>query len=607
MPTPSLSTPLAADAFRERAHRHLHHLYGPRADEVLRRLLTLLAHQAPETPSNGETPAARPLWSEHDQWLIAYGDSLLDGDRAPLEVLDDFLAGRLAKTFSGLHLLPFFPWSSDDGFSVIHYREVDPQLGDWHQVRQLASHHDLGVDLVLNHVSRESLWFADYLGGNLPGRDYFIEMDPDSDLSAVVRPRSSPLLVKVPTRRGPRHLWATFSEDQIDLNFANPDVLLEFVGILLFYLCQGARVIRLDAIAYLWKEVGTSCIHLPQTHEVVRLLRAIVDHVAPGALILTETNVPHRENISYFGLERQGLERQGLERQGLEGLEEDATLPDEAHLVYQFPLPPLLLHTFTSGEAGTLAAWLKSLPALPPGCSFLNFTASHDGIGVRPLEGWLPHHEVDALLELMHRFGGFVSMRTRDDGEDSPYEINITWFDAMKGTRRGADPWQVPRFLCSQQLMLGLQGIPALYLHALTGTLNDLEGMERSGRLRSINRHRWDLGALERLLDSPHTSTHQAFTALTRLLEVRRDEPCFHPDVSQRVIETPATLLVVERGPLGDGRRLLAIHNVTDRPQPLGLAALDEADWRDRLGGETWRAEDTLPPYGALWLINSGG
>ncbi len=589
MPEPSLSTPLAADAFRERAQRHLTMLYGPRADEVLRRLLTLLAHQAPMTPPDGEAPPARPLWSERDQWLIAYGDSLIDGEQAPLDVLDDFVVDRLGETFSGVHLLPFFPWSSDDGFSVIHYREVDPQLGDWPQVRRLSSRFDLGVDLVLNHVSRESLWFADYLGGNLPGRDYFIEMDPDTDLSAVVRPRSSPLLVKVPTRRGPRHLWATFSEDQIDLNFANPDVLLEFVGILLFYLCQGARVIRLDAIAYLWKEVGTSCIHLPETHEVVRLLRAIADHVAPGTLILTETNVPHRENISYFGLER---------------LEEDDTPPDEAHLVYQFPLPPLLLHTFTSGEAGTLAAWLKSLPELPPGCCFLNFTASHDGIGVRPLEGWLPHHEVEALLELMHRFGGFVSMRTKDDGEDSPYEINITWFDAMKGTRRGADPWQMPRFLCSQQLMLGLQGIPALYLHALTGTLNDIEGMERSGRLRSINRHRWDRGALERLLDSPHTSTHQAFTALTRLLEVRRDEPCFHPDVPQRVIETPATLLAIERGPLPDGRRLLAIHNVTDRPQPMALDALNEGRWHDRLGGEAWAAEHALPPYGALWLVN---
>jgi len=581
--TPSVAVPLDAEAFSRRAHGHLAFLYGPRADEVLRRLLTLLAHQAPPSPSPGEGDA--PLWSERDQWLISYGDSLLESERTPLEVLDDFLEARLAETFSGVHLLPFYPWSSDDGFSVIHYREVAPDLGDWSHVRALAGRRDLAVDLVLNHVSRESLWFVDYLSGSQPGRDYFIEMDPETDLSAVVRPRSSPLLVKVPTRRGPRHLWATFSEDQIDLNFANPDVLLEFIGILLFYLGQGARVIRLDAIAYLWKTVGTPCIHLPQTHEVVRLLRAVVDHVAPGTLLLTETNVPHRENLSYLGLERLHAP------------------PDEAHLVYQFPLPPLLLHTLTSGEAGTLAAWLRSLPTLPPGCSFLNFTASHDGIGVRPLEGWLPQHEIDALLELMHRFGGFVSMRTRDDGSDSPYEINITWFDAMKGTRRGPDPWQMQRFLCGQQLMLGLRGIPALYLHVLTGTLNDLEGVERSGRLRSINRRRWQRDELELLLDSPDTPTRMVFEALTRRLAVRRGEPCFHPDAPQRVLEAPPELLVLERGPLPDGRRLLAVHNVTDAPQPLTLPALGQGAWFDLLEEAPWTPVESLAPYRCLWLV----
>ncbi|WP_346302196.1 sugar phosphorylase [Halomonas sp. BM-2019] len=559
-------------------------LYGERAEEVLRRLLTLLAHQAPPPVPHD---AAVALWSERDQWLISYGDSLLDGDSPPLAVLGEFLETRLPDTFSGVHLLPFFPWSSDDGFSVIHYREVNPELGDWAHLRELAERRDLAVDLVLNHVSRESLWFVDYLTGSQPGRDYFIEMDPETDLSAVVRPRSSPLLVPVPTRRGTRHLWATFSEDQIDLNFANPDVLLEFIGILLFYLSQGARIVRLDAIAYLWKRVGTPCIHLPETHEVVRLLRAVVDHVAPGTLLLTETNVPHHENLSYFGLERLS----------------DGGEPDEAHLVYQFSLPPLLLHTLTGGDATLLASWLESLPELPPGCSYLNFTASHDGIGVRPLEGWLPPHEIEALLELMHRFGGFVSMRKRPDGEDAPYEINITWFDAMQGTRRGRDPWQIERFLCSQHLMLALQGIPALYLHCLTGTLNDLEGVERSGRLRSINRRRWHMSELDELLDSRNTPTREVFLALKRRLAIRRAEPCFHPDAPQRVLPAPPALLVVERGPLDDGRRLLAIHNVSDQRQELALAILKEGEWFDLLENAPWAPVESLAPYRTLWLV----
>ncbi|WP_141317836.1 sugar phosphorylase [Halomonas halmophila] len=588
----SHSTPIDAVHFRRRTHQHLEMLYGPRADEVLRRLETLLTHQAPTRSTQDTAPV--PLWSQRDQWLISYGDSLVADDMPPLQVLEDFLTRHLGDTLSGVHILPFFPWSSDDGFSVIHYREVNAELGDWDDIQRLGRRFDLGVDLVLNHVSRESLWFTDYLAGSQPGRDYFIEMDPDTDLSAVVRPRSSPLLVKVPTRRGVRHLWATFSEDQIDLNFANPDVLLEFIGILLFYLDQGARVIRLDAIAYLWKQLGTSCIHLPQTHEVVRLLRTIIDHVAPDALLLTETNVPHEENISYFGLDR--LTAPGAS---------DAS-PDEAHLVYQFPLPPLLLHTLTCGEAGTLAAWLRSLPELPPGCSFLNFTASHDGIGVRPLEGWLPQHDIDALVELMHRFGGYASMRTRDDGTDAPYELNITWFDAMKGSRRGPDAWQTPRFLCSQQLMLGLRGIPAIYLHVLTGTLNDLEGVERSGRLRSINRRRWQRDELEWLLETPATPTREVFKSLTRMLDARRQEPCFHPDAPQRVLDTPPSLIALQRGPTADGRRLIAVHNVTDRPQPLELPELAQGQWHDLLAQAPWNHEETLAPYRSLWLVSEG-
>ena len=579
--------------FEQTVHHYLTHLYGPRAGEVQRRIGQHLANF--RTASTASPPANTaghdaPTWSEKDQWVICYGDSILDEGTPPLAVLDTFLQRYLGDAISGVHVLPFFPWSSDDGFSVIHYREVNSELGEWAHIQTLASHYDLMADLVLNHVSRESLWFVDYLTGSLPGRDYFIEVDPDTDVSQVTRPRSSPLLVPISTRRGTRHVWATFSEDQIDLNFENPDVLLEFVGILLFYLQQGVRIIRLDAVAFLWKRLGTSCIHLPETHTVVRLLRAIVDEIAPGTLLITETNVPHAENISYFGLER---------------LAKGA--PDEAHMVYQFALPPLLLHTLTRGEATTLQTWLNSLPVLPEQCTYLNFTASHDGIGVRPLEGLLPDHERDALLELMHRFGGFVSMRSNPDGSDTPYEINITWFEAMCGTRRGPDPWQIARFLCSQAIMLSLQGIPALYIHTLTGTLNDVEGVERSGRLRSINRRRWQLDELALLLESPSTPTHDVFHALHRLLVQRRQEPCFHPNAPQRVIETPPELLAIERGPLRNGRRLLALYNVTDVKFDLAHAgdalnqALTQYHWQP-LDPLTAHHEETLPPYAVRWL-----
>ncbi|KAA0017559.1 sugar phosphorylase [Salinicola corii] len=604
MPSRAANYPaLSEEAFMARASARLEEVYGPRRDEIMRRLMTLLMHQRSALDT-----LPRPTWSERDQILITYGDTIIDGERPPLEVLDDFLATRLNGTFSGLHILPFFPWSSDDGFSVIHYREVNPKLGDWRDIRRLASRVDLMVDLVINHVSRDSLWFIDYLSGTQPGRDYFIEMDPETDLSMVTRPRNSPLLVPVSTRRGTRHLWATFSEDQIDLNFANPDVLLEFIGILLFYVQQGARIIRLDAITYLWKEVGTTCVHLPQTHAIVRLLRAILDFMAPGTLLITETNVPHHENMSYFGLERQGLEGQSLERQGKSDGEASQSMPDEAHMIYQFTLPPLLVHTLTSGDATTLADWARSLPALPPGCTYFNFTASHDGIGVRALEGLLPPHDLEILLELMHRFGGYVSMKTDADGSDSPYEINITYYDAMKGTRRGADAWQVERFLCSQNLMLALQGIPGVYFHTLTATLNDHGGVERSGHLRSINRRRWPKEELDELIDSRSTPTREAFTSLKRRLNIRANEPCFHPEAAQRVLDTPPGIFAVERGPLANGRRLLAIYNISDTRQPLEIDELNGGEWYDVLkDGKRWSPHpderDILRPYRSLWLV----
>lgn len=569
---------LSRDDFHARAGAELTFVYGPQAPAILQRLEQLIAHHQMDMASE-----PRRLWSEQTQMMITYGDSIIEGeDSVPLEVLERFMREHLEDTFSAVHLLPFFTWSSDDGFSVIHYRKVSPAVGDWPQVRHLAGRFNLMFDLVINHVSRESLWFIDYLSDTLPGRDYFIELPEQTDVRSVTRPRNTPLLAPVSTRRGMQHVWATFSEDQIDLNFANPDVLVEMVGVLLYYLSQGARLIRLDAIAYLWKELGTSCIHLPQTHAIVRLLRAIMERVAPGALLLTETNVPHHENLSYFGH------------------------GDEAHIIYQFTLPPLLLHTLTTGNARALTEWAATLPPLPAGCTYLNFTASHDGVGVRALEGLLPRHDIDALLELMQRFGGFISMKTDPDGQDSPYEINITYFDALKGTRRGADPWQVARFICSQTIMLGLQGIPAVYFHSLLATLNDHEGVTRTGRLRAINRKRWQREALEPLLEAYSTPTHIVFEALTLRLKTRRQEPCFHPDVPQKIIDLGPHLFAFLRGPLPDGRRLLAVHNVTDQSHPLNLPeAWANHHWRDLLGRIDPDLESpVLKPYRSCWLVS---
>lgn len=526
-------------------------------------------------------------WSEMDILLITYGDSILEKDETPLQSLYKFLTSYLPNTFSTVHILPFFPYSSDDGFSVIDYRQVNQDLGDWEDIRRIASHYQLMVDLVINHVSRESLWFYDFVANIPPASDYFIELPPDTDTSMVTRPRNTPLLVPVNTHRGTRYLWATFSEDQIDLDFSNHEVLLEFIDILLFYISNGTKIIRLDAIAFLWKRLGTNCIHLDETHTVVKLIRVILNHVAPDCILLTETNVPHEENLSYFG----------------EG-------DDEAHMVYQFALPPLILHALNRGTAKYLAEWSRHLPELEQECTYLNFSASHDGIGLRSLEGILPGHEIEGLIESMHRFGGFVSMKANPDGEDSPYEINISYFDAMQGTRRGPDQWQVDRFICSQAIILSLQGIPAIYIHSILATPNDLHGVELTGRTRSINRKKWQFDELEPLLESHNTPNYEVYNELKRIIEIRKNESCFHPDSNQEIIEVSPGIYSLIRKESHSDRIVFCLYNVTSVPQEITIKDRPELSdlthWYDLVSEK--KIDNILPsvvmkPYQFMWLI----
>ncbi|HHC71936.1 MAG TPA: alpha-amylase [Thiotrichales bacterium] len=564
------------ESVTERIHHRLARLYGtPRSGRLCRRLELLAGRYREDLP----TLAGEPCWDQRTSVLIAYGDIVRSDGEPPLETLHRFLDERVGEAIRHLHLLPFFPSSSDEGFSVIDFRRVDPALGEWRQVESLARRWPLLVDLVLNHASSQSEWFHHFCAGVAPYRDYFITVDPEQwDLSQVVRPRSSPLLTPATTPWGVRQVWTTFSADQVDLNFANPDVLFEFLDILLLYILHGARIIRLDAIAYLWKRSGTPCIHLPETHQVVKLLRDVVDWLAPGTLILTETNVPHAENVSYFGK------------------------GDEAHLIYQFSLPPLLLHALLRGDASHLIHWLEHLEAPPPGCSYLNFTASHDGIGVRPLEGLLPEEELEWLVEQIHRRGGLVSHYQAPDGSLRPYELNISWFEAMGDGSTPANGEQIARHLCAQTLMLSLQGVPALWFHLLTATPNDREAVERTGQARSINRHRWDLVHLEELLEH-HEATRSVFDGLLQRLRIRAAEPLFSPEVPQRIerIDSRIVALVRER----EGERLLVLANLSGERLEAALPDSLGGRWRDLLQPEC-RTEDEaavpLAPWQVRWL-----
>jgi sucrose phosphorylase len=562
----------------------LSQMYGKEtAEELADRLYSSIGNYL--TASGAEN---LDKWSEDNILLITYGDSICSGNgERPLVTLERFLSENLQDTITGVHILPFFPYSSDDGFAAIDYLEVNPELGEWKDIQAIANRFDLMVDLVINHFSSKSAWFEQFKQGKKPGCDYFIEVDPLSDLSGVVRPRSSPLLVKVDTVNGEKHVWATFSADQLDLNFANPDVLIEFIKIILFYVERGAKYIRLDAVGYLWKKIGTPCIHLKETHLMIRLIREILQMVNADMALITETNVPNRENLSYFGNR------------------------NEAHMIYNFSLPPLILNALLQGKSEHLKTWMMSMPPAPIGCAYLNFTASHDGIGVRPTEGLLSEEEYLQMLEAMQKFGGQISMRQKSDGTQSPYEINISLFDALKGTVKGEDQWQVERFICAQTIMMSLEGIPAFYIHSLLATPNDYANVAKTGHKRSINRHKWDCEKLEQLLVDPQSPQSRVLEELSRRIRIRRRQKAFHPNATQFTLHplNPA-LFAFWRQSRERDQSIFCINNLSDRPQDLDLSRINlicTDPWCDLLSGkliEDIYSELSLKPYQSVWITN---
>jgi len=528
-----------------------------------------------------------------DALLITYADQFQVQGQPHFISLSNFIGKYIKNQISAVHLLPFFPYSSDDGFSVINYKEVNPAMGLWDDLEALRGCCNLMFDAVINHISRESAWFQKYLRNLQPYNDYFLEVDPDLDLSRVTRPRARPLLTAVETTSGQAHVWTTFSSDQIDLNYANPDVLLEILDVLLFYIQQGARIIRLDAIAYLWKEIGTSCIHLPQTHRVVKLMRAVLDLVSPDVILITETNVPHKENISYFGQQLNGTER---------------TYPqgDEAQMVYQFPLAPLVLHTFRTGDTTTLTSWAASLEVPFRSAAFLNFIASHDGIGVRPAEGLLTAEEIQGLIDQTLAHGGQVSYKTNPDGSQSVYELNITLFDMLNDPESTPLEIGVQRFIASQAIMLSLSGVPGIYIHSLFGASNSHHEVEKTGRARSINREKYQVSDLEKELADQSTRTSKVFTTYTHYLSIRKEHPAFNPLAPQQVLDLDSQVFALLRTAEDQGEKVMCLINITNTEVELEVdpTILDSSTWADLISGMEYHPEKiNLKPYQVLWLI----
>ncbi|AOH53982.1 sugar phosphorylase [Peribacillus muralis] len=518
-------------------------------------------------------------WDEKDVVLITYSDQFQEEGKPTLATFEKVFDRYLADNFEIVHLLPFYPYSSDDGFSVMDYKKVNPIAGDWGDIEKLSKKTRIMFDYVCNHISAKSDWFKEYIKGNPEYADFFTEMDQDTDLSAVTRPRPTPVLTKFKLEDGTeKYIWTTFSEDQIDLNFKNPFVLLKMIDVLLFYVEHGAEYIRLDAVGFMWKEVGSTCIHLEKTHQIIKLFRDIVEEVAKGTVIITETNVPHEDNISYFG-----------------------NGSDEAHMVYQFPLPPLVLYTINRGNGSALTQWARNIQPAGDETTFFNFLASHDGIGLNPIRGIIPEEEILALVSELKEEGAKVNYKKNPDNTQSPYEINVTYLDALN-KRSDDDDLRMKRFLSAHSILLSLQGVPAIYIQSILGSRNDYDGVAKTGMNRSINRQKYRLEEIEAELTKPSTLRSKIYRELTNIIQIRKAEHLFHPDVPMEVLEKGEKIFALTRGT--DSRESLTIiHNIANEPVDVELSG----EFINLMTGEDliFINTVTLDPYQFLWLKSS--
>lgn len=550
----------------DRIKEHLHVLYPDCNDGLEIQIQKLVKRY-----KAGRT-ASYPWVSQKDAILITYGDGIQRHGEAPLKTLGDFLNRELNDTVSAVHLLPMFPYTSDDGFSVTDFRKINPALGTWEDVEQLREQYDLMFDAVINHVSKSSRYFEKYASGDSAYRDFFIEADPMGDYSTVIRPRTLPLLTGYDTAMGRKYLWTTFSQDQLDLNYRNPAVLLEILDILLFYASKGARFIRLDAIGFAWKEMGTTCMHLPETHELIKLMRCVVEECFQGCTIITETNVPHQENISYFG--------NGY---------------DEAGLVYQFPLPPLTLFSYLSGSAEYLTEWALNLRPTSSASTYFNFLASHDGIGLRPVEGILSNGEQQFMADEVIKRGGQIGYRSLPDRSMIPYELNINYLDAIAGDETDLE-LMVRKFLGAQCILLSVMGVPGIYYHSLLGSRNCYKDFEESGIKRRINREKLDADQLKSELSNPESLRSRVLSGFRKMLALRRQESAFSPNSPQQILKMDDRIFALIRGE--GNNQIMILINVSCQQ----VECRTGVEGINLFNGSPALDDIFLEPYGYTWI-----
>lgn len=519
--------------------------------------------------------------TQKDVILITYGNQIFHEGETALATLKRFLDEYVEECINTVHILPFYPYSSDDGFSIVNYKGVSPLMGSWRDIKALSKDHRLMFDGVINHLSQLSEWFNKYLGNHPNYLDFFIELDPSTDLSKVVRPRTTPLLHEFTDDEGKkRSIWTTFSRDQVDLNYANYKVLIRILDVLLFYVSRGASLLRLDAIAFIWKEIGTECVHLPQTHALIQLMRQVIHEVAPEVLIITETNVPHHENISYFG--------------------EDY---DEAQMVYNFALPPLLAFAILKGDTVKLTHWSKTLHLPSDKVCFFNFTASHDGVGLRAVSNILDKSEIQFLVNSCLEHGGLVSYRAMNgDEEQAPYELNASYIDILTNPD-SEQSLRAKRMMLSQAVTLTMPGVPGIYFHSLVGSESYFEGAKKTRRNRAINREKLNFDNIKEELEEENSLRNNIFKRYKQLISIRINEKSFDPYATFEVLEVDPKIFAIKHFSKDKDEYIIALYNFSDHSLELDISMFGDEKLLEIITHKLYETKNfSVEPYGILWL-----
>jgi len=533
---------------------------------------------------NKKNPKKKKNISEKTTLVICYGNSVYSEKKKSIKIFQSFFQKKLKNYFNTIHFLPFYPSSSDSGFAVKDHYKIENKLGNWSDIKKISKSNDIMADMVINHSSARGLWFRNFLKNRKPGKDYFLTVDSKFDISKVIRPRDHKLLKGINIFNKKEYLWRTFSADQIDLDFKNPSVLLRFIKIMIYLIQNGVTVLRLDAIAYLWKESGTKCINLKKTHEIIKLLRIIINLLNVQTIIITETNLPEKENISYFGKNK-----------------------DEANWIYNFTLPPLLIHALLFENSSFINKWSKKLPLTKLGNNYLNFIASHDGIGMRPIEGILNFKTTKNFLKRLKKNGSKFSYRKIRNKSKKVYEANITVFNALqKSDFDKTGKFFLERYLSAHSIMISFDGIPALYFNSLFGKSNDEAKYIITGNNRDVNRYRWNENNLLKRLKDNKSKQFIFYKNITNLLNIRRKHKAFHPNAFRATIDLGSKVFCLKRISIDKKQTIICITNISSETQNPKLNKKYHM-WKNLINPQIkFKDKDylSLKPFETMWLSN---